>query len=420
MGQLSAMRCEKILSISKAGKGVTRLKQGKHGISPQGLRERREAALEPASLTSGVLISRLQCIRDRQAPPSFARYNDGTSKAVWRCRFPPHSKDQDDETNGHGPRQTSWRLLTAAAMLMASISPLTRAENAPGKFTFERGIMATRFAITCYDADSEKAKTAAQAAFDAAEKINQVASDYIADSELLELTKHPSGQSVATSPLLFKLISEAYGFAKKTDGRFDPTLGPLTKLWRESRRQKALPDDTVLAQARSVIGWKNLTLDTRLSTIVFAKNGMRLDLGGIAKGQAADAMLAVMADKGISRCCITAGGDVRLGDPPPGAEGWNVQVHAQENGAGRLLTLSNCAVSTSGELHQFIEIGGTRYSHIIDPATGLGLTRTTAATVIAPNATTSDALATACCVASPDISEKMALAAGATEVILSD
>lgn len=312
------------------------------------------------------------------------------------------------------------RRASLIGLFIAAITPLARAENASGKFTFERGIMATRFAITCYDADPGKAKIAADAAFDAAEKINQVASDYIADSELLELTKRPAGHPVATSPLLFKLISEARGFAEKTNGLFDPTLGPFTRLWRESRRRKTLPDAATLEKARESIGWKNLKPDAASSTITFAKSGMRLDLGGIAKGQAADAMLAVMATHGISQCCITAGGDVRLGDAPPDGTGWKIKIHTRENEPEKFLTLSNCAVSTSGELHQFIEINGTRYSHIIDPATGLGLTRTTAATVIAPDATTSDALATACCVAPPDMAKKMALAAGATEVILTE
>ncbi|MBK1818405.1 FAD:protein FMN transferase [Luteolibacter yonseiensis] len=312
------------------------------------------------------------------------------------------------------------KLSAALIILAASLAPFLQAGSPFQKFTFERGIMATRFAITCYDDDAAQAKAAADAAFDAAERINQVASDYIADSELLNLSKHFPGEPVATSPLLFKLISEARGFAEKTDGRVDPTLGPFTRLWRESRRRKTLPDEATLTKAREAVGWKSLVLDPHLSTIALMKGGMRLDLGGIAKGQAADAMLAVMATHGISRCCITAGGDVRLGDAPPDDTGWKIQVHTREKETEKSLTLANCAVSTSGELHQFIEIDGTRYSHIIDPATGLGLTRTTAATVIAPDATTSDALATACCVAPPDIAKKMALAAGATDVILSE
>lgn len=312
------------------------------------------------------------------------------------------------------------RLLFVALLLAGGYPLPLLAEEGEASLTFERGLMGTRFAITCYFSDPEKAKSASDAAFEAAEEINRVASDYIADSELLGLSKHPAGEAVAVSPLLFKLISEARGFAEKTDGRFDPTVGPLTKLWRESRRRKTLPDEATLTNAREATGWKNLTLDPHSHTVIFQKAGMRLDLGGIAKGQAADAMLAVMVARGIPRSCITAGGDVRLGDPPPGGKGWKIGVRSTKEEESEFLMLSNCAVSTSGDLHQFIEINGTRYSHIIDPATGLGLTRSTAATVIAPDATISDALATACCVAPADLAKKMALAAGATDVLLAE
>lgn len=311
------------------------------------------------------------------------------------------------------------RLLSVILLLFAVHALPLFAREGPESHTFERGLMGTRFAITCYSPDQEKAKSASDDAFEAAEKINEVASDYIADSELLNLSK-PFPTATATSPLLFKLIFEARDFAEKTNGCFDPTLGPLTKLWRESRRRKVLPDAETLAKARAAIGWQNLVLDPHTHIVTFQKPGMRLDLGGIAKGQAADAMLAVMIGQGISCCCITAGGDIRLGNAPPGSEGWKVKIHTKENEAEKFLTLSDCAVSTSGELHQFIEINGTRYSHIIDPATGLGITRSVAATVIAPNATTSDALATACCVAPSDVARKMALAAGATDVILTE
>jgi thiamine biosynthesis lipoprotein len=138
------------------------------------------------------------------------------------------------------------------------------------------------------------------------------------------------------------------------------------------------------------------------------KAGMRLDLGGIAKGQAADAMLAVFFCYDLPSTSITAGGDVRLGNPPPGAKGWQVGVRTfDKNKETATLTLANCAVSTSGDLQQSIEINGVHYAHIIDPATGLGLTKPVAATVIAPTATQSDALATACCVLTPDAAKKL-------------
>ena len=281
---------------------------------------------------------------------------------------------------------------------------------------FERALMGTRFAIRC---DHPPAEKAVAAAFDAAEKINAVASDYIADSELLSLSKHPPGKAVPVSPLLFGLLRQAMEYAEKSGGLFDPTLGPLTKLWRESRRRNALPDGASLAAARSASSWRLLELDDANSTITFTRPGMRLDLGGIAKGQAADAMHAVLLKYGISRSSITCGGDVRLGDPPADQKGWRVGVRTFDKSIdSRVLVLSNAAASTSGDLQQAIEIDGVRYAHIIDPKTGLGLTRKTAATVIAPTAALSDALATACCVATPERARKLVADMGATDLFL--
>jgi FAD:protein FMN transferase len=303
-------------------------------------------------------------------------------------------------------------LLVSVARLIGS--PVDAAQS----FTFERGLMGTRFAITCHHTDKAQAQAAAEAAFKVAQEINDVASDYLADSELLALSKHPPTEPIAVSPLLFPLISQARDLAEKTQGYFDPTLGPVTKLWRESRRRKSLPDEITLSNARAASGWQNLIIDPLTSTITFKHSGMRLDLGGIAKGQAADAMLVVMQNYGIPRTCITAGGDVRLGDPPPASEGWKIAVYTVSETDSQFLTLANCAVSTSGDLHQYLEIKGVRYSHIIDPATGLGLTHQSAATVVAPTAAVSDALATACCTAPHENARAMAISAGATEVYL--
>jgi thiamine biosynthesis lipoprotein len=312
----------------------------------------------------------------------------------------------------------------AIVLLGAAVVPLARAASprpAVSLWTFERGLMGTRFEIRCYHPDEATARVASAEAFAAAEQINALASDYIADSELLELTRRPHDQPVATSPTLFNLISQAIELAKKTDGRFDPTLGPLTQLWRESRRRKTLPAADKLAAARAACGWKQLLLDPQARTITCLKPNMRLDLGGIAKGQAADAMLAVMLRHGIATTCITAGGDIRLGEAPPESDGWSIGVKTFETSRKpKTLQLANVAVSTSGDLHQFIELDGIRYSHIIDPATGLGLTREVAATVIAPCATVSDALATACCVSPAAEAEALALAAGATRVHLAN
>jgi thiamine biosynthesis lipoprotein len=132
---------------------------------------------------------------------------------------------------------------------------------------------------------------------------------------------------------------------------------------------------------------------------------MLLDLGGIAKGYAADAALEVLRQRGITRALVGLGGDIAVGDAPPGAAGWRIGVAPLKNAdapARHFLILKNAGVSTAGDLHQAVEIGGKRYSHIIDPGTGMGLVGRRSATVIAPNATTSDGLDTGMCVMGPE------------------
>jgi thiamine biosynthesis lipoprotein len=276
------------------------------------------------------------------------------------------------------------------------------------RFSFEQPLMGTLFKITCYAPNKTLAEKVAKEAFTEAEKINELGSDYIADSELLVLSKKPIDAPIAVSPLLYQLVSEAKQMAELTDGAYDPTIGPLSKLWRESRRRHVLPTDAVLASAKASTGHQHLICDSSSKSLIMKKAGMRLDLGGIAKGQAADAMLAVFVLYDLPSTSITAGGDVRLGNPPPGAKGWQVGVRTfDKNKETATLTLANCAVSTSGDLQQSIEINGVHYAHIIDPATGLGLSKPVAATVIAPTATQSDALATACCVLTPDAAKKL-------------
>jgi thiamine biosynthesis lipoprotein len=133
------------------------------------------------------------------------------------------------------------------------------------------------------------------------------------------------------------------------------------------------------------------------------KPGMALDLGGIAKGYAADAALAVMRARRLPRSVVIAGGDMAIGEAPPGEAGWELKLRTfgkEEAAADTTITLrlKNAGVSTSGDLYQFVEIGGVRYSHIIDPRKGLGLTERASCSVISNNTTTSDAYATAFCV----------------------
>ncbi len=285
------------------------------------------------------------------------------------------------------------------------------------KHVFERELMATRFTIVAYTQDRELVEKAAEAAFALAEKVNFVASDYLPDSELGQLTTKPVNVPVSLSPLLHDLLDHSRKLAEATQGAFDPTLGPLTKLWRETRKNKCLPDPQTLQTARAATGWKHFSLNREDRSITLLQKNMAFDLGGIAKGYAADLMLESLIAAGIPQSMVTAGGDIRLGDPPLGRDGWNVAVQTFDlKKRDEILVLANAAVSTSGDLHQSVEIDGLKYSHVLDPGTGVGLTKRIAATVIADSGKLSDPIATAACVLGEENSGLLKKISGVREV----
>jgi thiamine biosynthesis lipoprotein len=261
--------------------------------------------------------------------------------------------------------------------------------------------MGTLFTITLYSPDKTNAQLAARAAFERIAALDTVMSDYQADSELMKLCEQPAGKPVPVSADLFEVLEKAQRFSELSDGAFDITVSPFVRLWRFARKKKTLPTSAELAEAARTVGFKKLQLDRKSRTVTLLTPGMRLDLGGIAKGFAADQALRVLRDHGINRALVAASGDIALGDPPPDAKGWKTGITAidvRTNDASRTFVLRNAGISTSGDTEQSVEIDGIRYSHIVDPGTGLGLTHRIQVTVIAPDATTTDALATALCV----------------------
>jgi thiamine biosynthesis lipoprotein len=266
------------------------------------------------------------------------------------------------------------------------------------RFEFAERRMGTSFQITLFASDGPSATNAATAAFARVADLERVLSDYRDDSELVRLFKAPAGTPHRISADLFDVLERAQHFARLTDGAFDVTAGPAVQLWRRARRQQELPAPEAVEAARRAVGHEKLTLEVRNRTARLAMDGMRLDVGGIAKGYAAEQALAVLRQHDLRRAMVAASGDIAIGDPPPGREGWTIGV-ASIDVAGsdltRALVLRNRAISTSGDTHQFVEIGGIRYSHIVDPRTGMGLTNRIGVTVVAADATATDALATA-------------------------
>ncbi len=294
--------------------------------------------------------------------------------------------------------------LIGFALLATAFS---RPQAEPNRFEFSQVHMGMPVRIVVYAATPELADRAARAAFSRIASLDQAMSDYRPDSELNRLLA-TAGRWTPVSAELFDVLTRALQVARASDGAFDPTVGPLTILWREARRTGRAPDATALEAARARVGWRQVSLGPAARAVRLARAEMRLDLGGIAKGYILQEALAVLVSHGASRALLEAGGDVVVGDPPPDRSGWRIDVAGADAAfAARAAALTRAALSTSGLTAQFVEIDGKRYSHVIDPRTGWGVTSDHAVSVIAADAATADALATALGVLGPSASEAL-------------
>jgi thiamine biosynthesis lipoprotein len=281
--------------------------------------------------------------------------------------------------------------------------------------------MGTVARIVVYAPSSEVAAAATRSAFERIHELDNILSDYQTESELNRLSRQSGGPPVRIGADLFRVLSAAQNLAVRSDGAFDVTAAPVIRLWRRARRQRALPEKDRLAAALALTGFRWLTLDAKAQTAQLAKPGMLLDVGGIAKGYAADQALQTLKRAGIDRALVALGGDIAVGNPPVGKKGWTVEI-ASLNLPGapkpRPLLLRNAAVSTSGDAEQFVELGGVRYSQIIDPRTGLALTGRRSVTIVAAKGIDSDALATAVSVMDPQGGLKLIDAAKSTSALV--
>jgi FAD:protein FMN transferase len=249
--------------------------------------------------------------------------------------------------------------------------------------------------ITLYAESSDQAQHAFVAAFRRIGQLNQILSDYDPGSELSRACQDRR----PVSPELWTVLTHAQRLASESGGAFDITVGPLTHLWRKARKTKKMPEAAEITEARGRSGHVHLSMENRAVRCSVA--GMRLDAGGIAKGYAADEALAEIRKAGVTSALVAVSGDIAIGDAPPGKDGWRVKV------LNKVRVLSHCAVSTSGDEFQFVEIDGVRYSHIIDPRTGMPLRDSRTVAVIAKTGIDADSLATAVSVAGSEIVDKL-------------
>jgi len=298
------------------------------------------------------------------------------------------------------------RLILLAGILLATglcSGCRTTTPDSLARFEFQQPHMGTLFKITLYAPDEATARAGSDAAFAKIAALNAALTDYDPESELMQLSKKPVGQPVRVSPDLFKVLQRGQRLAELSDGAFDVTIGPVVRQWRRARRAGELPPPEQLARARQAVGWQKLELNPQNQTATLLAPNMQLDLGGIAKGFAADEALATLRRLGITRALVAASGDIAVSDAPPGQRGWRVSIGMPSGSAAsvtnaRVLLLKHAACSTAGDAEQFVEINGVRYSHIVNPHTGVGLTNHLQVTAVARHAMDTDVLDTTVCV----------------------
>lgn len=290
--------------------------------------------------------------------------------------------------------QLGYAVAIALTILVSSCA--SRSSQALNRYEFQQPQMGVPFRIILYATDAEAAEKAANAAFARFKQLNDIMSDYDYESELSTLSRTSgSGRAVKVSDDLWSVLTQAQEWSERSRGAFDVTVGPCVNLWRKARREGKMPDPNRLAEARKAVGYEKVRLNLKDRTVKLLVPNMRLDLGGIAKGYAADEGLKVLGKHGIRRAMVAAAGDMAFGEAPPGKKGWSVEVASLDvtnAPPSELVFLSHAALSTSGDLFQHLEIDGKRYSHVIDPRTGIGLTDHSLVTVIAKNSTTADSI----------------------------
>ena len=269
-------------------------------------------------------------------------------------------------------------------------------ETAKKRFALSTVEMGVNLNFVVYGDSAPLAEKAIRQAIEQVKKCNAIFSDYSQDSEISRLARSASNKPVLVSDTLLEVLERSRDLHQSTAGAFDVTLGSLTLLWRQARREQKKPNPQLLETALSVAGLERLEINASDQTIKIPA-GMKFDFGGIVKGFAADLALASLRESGMPNAFVDLGGDIAIGDSPPGKPGWKIAIAPLDKTGpvSRYVTVSNCGVATSGDTEQFVEIDGARYSHILDPRTGLGLQRRASVTVIAGDATQADALASA-------------------------
>lgn len=265
-------------------------------------------------------------------------------------------------------------------------------------------VMGTFSRVVAISPSEETGRACIAAAFDEQRRVEELMSYHNPDSELNTVNRDAYQRAVEVDEATFEVLERALHFSELSGGAFDVTIGALGELWRRAAATDTVPTEAEIAEAKSRVGYDKLRLDPPARTVRFAVEGVKIDLGGIAKGFAIDKAVEAMKAAGAVGGMVDIGGDIRcFGRPPEGQQTWRVglqdpNVSPDDMAAGTpllVLKVLDRAVTTSGDYRRFATVKGQRQSHIMDTRSGRGSDALASVTIIAPDATSADALATA-------------------------
>ncbi len=240
----------------------------------------------------------------------------------------------------------------------------------------------------------DKAKGATEAIFDEIKRIEDLTS-FHKPSDLTQLNDASGQGPFKPDPELLKLVAKGLHFAERSQGAFDPTIGPVSRLWQFSGGgEPRLPEKAEIVDALTKVGWSKVKIDTEAGTITLPQPGMALDLGGIAKGYTLDRAAAVVKKLGVTSALVTIGGDVLvIGEREPGKP-WRIGVEDPRDPKGivAVAALKDKVIVTSGDYERFFIKNNKRYHHLLDPSTGYPADKLQSVTLVTSDGTTAEAV----------------------------
>jgi thiamine biosynthesis lipoprotein len=281
----------------------------------------------------------------------------------------------------------------------------------------EAAIMGTRIAVELWHDDPARAEAAIEAALGEVRRIDALMSHYKPESELSQINERAAREAVRVAPELAALIERAGTFSELSGGAFDITYASVGYLY--DYRAQERPTDAQIEGSMKAVNWRHVIVDRQASTVRFAQPGVRIDLGGIAKGHAVDRAIAIVTGHGVRHASITAGGDSRIVGDRFGRP-WIIGIRHPDDPERVIarIPMTDASISTSGDYERYFDEGGQRYHHIIDPRTGHSAGGVRSVTIIGPDATTTDGLSTSVFVLGPERGMELVERLGSVDAVI--